>query len=64
MNCCGVLDPSIFWALSIFVILIVMTWKVDRLLWVYAATVSGILLLSTSYTLSLLRYLPFIFPFG
>jgi len=62
MNCCGVLDPSIFWALSIFVILIVMTWKVDRLLWVYAATVSGILLLSTSYTLSLLRYLPFIFP--
>jgi hypothetical protein len=56
------LDPTFFWALSIFVILIVMTWKVDRLLWVYAATVSGILLLSTSYALSLLRYLPFIFP--
>jgi len=62
MNCCGVLDPSIFWALSLFVILIVLTWKVDRLLWVYAATVSGILLLSTSYSLSLLRYLAFIFP--
>jgi hypothetical protein len=62
MNCCAGLDPSILWALSFFVILTVMTWRLDQLLWVYVATVSVILLLSTSYALSLLRYFPFIFP--
>jgi hypothetical protein len=62
MNCCSGLDPTIFWALGIFVVLIAMVWKVDRLLWIYAAGLGGLLLITTTYDLSLLRYFAFIFP--
>ena len=56
------LDPTIFWALALFAILIALTWEVDRLLFVYAAGLAGLLLAATTYNLSLLRFLPFIFP--
>jgi Mannosyltransferase (PIG-V) len=62
INCCSGVDPTIFWALAIFVILVALTWEVDRLLFIYAAGVSGLLLVVTTYSLSLLRYFPFIFP--
>jgi hypothetical protein len=62
INCCSGVDPTIFWALAAFVILVALIWEVDRLLFVYAAGVSGLLLVVTTYTLSLLRFFPFIFP--
>lgn len=62
INCCSGLDPTIFWALAAFAILVALTWEVDRLLFVYAAAVSGLLLVATTYSLSLLRFFPFIFP--
>ena len=62
VNCCSGLDPTIFWALALFAILIVLTWEVDHLLFIYAVGVSGLLLLVTTYSLSLLRFFPFIFP--
>jgi len=62
INCCSGLDPTIFWALGVFAILIALTWEVDHLLFIYAAGVSGLLLLVTTYSLSLLRFFPFIFP--
>jgi hypothetical protein len=62
VSCCAGLDPTIFWALSLFVILIVICWRVDHSLWIYAVTVSGLLVLTTTYYVSLLRYLAFIFP--
>ena len=62
INCCSGLDPTIFWAVAAFAILITLTWEVDHLLFVYAASVAGILLVVTTYSLSLLRFFPFIFP--
>ena len=62
VKCCSGLDPTIFWVLAAFAILIALTFDVDRLLFIYAAAVSGLLLVATTYSISLLRYLPFIFP--
>jgi hypothetical protein len=62
MKCCYGLDPTIFWVLALFMILLVSTWGVDSLLWAYAASLSGLLLITTTYDLSLLRYYAFIFP--
>jgi hypothetical protein len=62
INCCSGVDPTIFWALAAFAILVALTWEVDRLLFIYAAGVSGLLLVVTTYSLSLLRFFPFIFP--
>jgi len=62
INCCAGLDPTIFWALGLMVVLVAMTWKVDRLLWVYAATASISILISTTYSVSVLRYFAFVFP--
>ena len=62
MNCCAGLDPTIFWAISLFVILVAVTWRVDRPLWIYTVAVSGLLVFTTTYYVSLLRYLAFIFP--
>jgi hypothetical protein len=62
MKCCYGLDPTIFWALALFVILLILTWGVDSLLWAYAASLSGLLLITTTYDISLLRYYAFIFP--
>jgi hypothetical protein len=56
------LDPTIFWALAVFVILIALTWEVDRLLFVYAAATAAVILIATTYLISLLRFFPFIFP--
>jgi hypothetical protein len=61
-NCCSGFDPTIFWALGIFAVLIVMVWKVDRFLWVYSAGVAGLIFVSTTYELSLLRFFAFLFP--
>lgn len=60
--CCSGLDPTIFCSVSLFVILVVMTWKVDRSLWAYAVIVSGLLIFTTTSFISLPRYLAFIFP--
>jgi hypothetical protein len=62
INCCSGLDPTIFWTLAAFSILIALTWEGDRLLFIYAAGVSALLLVVTTYSLSLLRFFPFIFP--
>jgi 4-amino-4-deoxy-L-arabinose transferase-like glycosyltransferase len=62
LTCCAGIDPTIFWSLALFVILIVMTWHVDRPLWIYSAALSSVLVFTTSYYVSLLRYLAFIFP--
>jgi hypothetical protein len=62
LDCCSGLDPTIFWALSLFVILIVLCWTLDRSLWVYAIFVSVVLVFTTTYYVSLLRFLAFIFP--
>jgi hypothetical protein len=62
MKCCYGLDPTIFWALALFMILLAVTWGVDSLLWVYAASLSGLLLITTTYDISLLRFYAFIFP--
>jgi hypothetical protein len=62
VNCCYGLDPTIFWALGIFAVLIVMTWKVDPLLWAYSIGLAGLLLITATYDLSLLRFFAFIFP--
>ena len=62
ISCCSGLDPTIFWMVAAFAILVALTWEVDRLLFVYAAAVSGLLLVATTYSLSLLRFFAFIFP--
>jgi hypothetical protein len=62
VKCCAGLDPTIFWSISIFVILVAVTWPVDRPLWIYTVAVSGLLVFTTTYYVSLLRYLAFIFP--
>ena len=62
LNCCAGLDPTIFWSISLFIILIALTWHVDRPLWIYSVAVSGLLVFTTTYYISLLRYLAFIFP--
>jgi len=62
MNCCSGLDPTIFWAIALFMIILVVTWGVDSLLWAYAASLSGLLLITVTYEISLLRYYAFIFP--
>ena len=63
MLCCsGLVVPTIFCSVSFFVILVVMIWRVDRSLWVYAVIVSGLLIFTTTSFISLPRYLTFIFP--
>ena len=62
INCCAGLDPTIFWSISLFIILVALTWRVDRRLWIYTVAVSGLLVFTTTYYISLLRYLAFIFP--
>jgi hypothetical protein len=62
MRCCYGLDPTIFWAVGLFMILLAVTWGVDTLLWAYAASLSGLLLITTTYDISLLRFYAFIFP--
>ena len=62
INCCAGLDPTIFWSISLFIIMAALTWRVDRPLWVYTVVVSGLLAFTTTYYISLLRYLAFIFP--
>ena len=61
-NCCAGLDPTIFWSISLFIILVALAWRVDRQLWTYTIAFSGILVFTTTYYVSLLRYLAFIFP--
>ena len=62
ISCCAGLDPTIFWSISLFIILVALTWRVDRRLWIYTIAVSGLLVFTTTYYVSLLRYLAFIFP--
>ena len=62
MKCCYGMDPTIFWGVGLFMILLAMTWGVDSLLWAYAASLSGLLLITATYDLSLLRFYAFIFP--
>jgi hypothetical protein len=62
LSCCAGLDPIIFWSVGLFIILIVMTWHVDSPLWIYSAILSSVLVFTTSYYVSILRYLAFIFP--
>jgi hypothetical protein len=62
IKCCAGLDPTIFWSFGLFVILIAISWRVDHSLWTYAVAVSGLLVFTTTYYISLLRYLAFIFP--
>jgi len=62
INCCAGLDPTIFWSISLFIVLVALTWRLDRPLWAYAFAVSGLLVFTTTYYISLLRYLAFIFP--
>ena len=62
MKCCYGMDPTIFWGVGLFMILLAMSWRVDSLLWAYAASLSGLLLITATYDLSLLRFYVFIFP--
>lgn len=62
LSCCSGLDPVVFFSLSIFVYLLVKVWNVDRLLWGYAVCLFGLLILTSSSYVSLLRFLAFIFP--
>ena len=60
--CCSGLDPVVFFSISIFAYLVVRIWQVDRLLWGYAVTLFGLLILTSSSYVSLLRFMAFIFP--
>jgi hypothetical protein len=62
IKCCYGLDPTILWSLALFAVLVVLVWQVDHLLWLYAVALFGFALLTTTYSLSLLRFVPFIFP--
>ncbi len=62
MLCCSGVDPTIFYGVGLFVILTAMVWRIDRVLWTYPLGISVLLLLTTTYYLSLLRYFAFIFP--
>jgi len=61
IGCCT-LDPGILIAVGLFAYLVVKTWQVDRSLWAYSAILFSALLFTVVNHLSLLRYLPFIFP--
>ena len=61
MLCCSGVDPTIFYGVGLFVILTALVWRIDRVLWTYPLGIS-VLLLTTTYYLSLLRYFAFIFP--
>jgi hypothetical protein len=62
MLCCSGVDPTIFYGVGLFVILVAMVWRIDRVLWTYPLAISVLLLLTTTYYLSLLRFFAFIFP--
>jgi hypothetical protein len=62
MQCCGGMDPTIFYGVAFFIILAAMVWRINRVLWTYPVAISVLLLLTTTYFLSLLRYFAFIFP--
>jgi Gpi18-like mannosyltransferase len=57
-----VFNPAILVTVALFAFLVLKTWEVDRLLWVYAVSMFGALCFTTVNHLSLLRYFPFIFP--
>jgi len=60
--CCRGLDPTIFWSVALFIIVVARIWQVDRCLWVYAVSLSGLLIFTAPFYISLLRFLVFIFP--
>ena len=60
--CCSGLDPTIFWSVALFVIVVARIWQIDRCLWVYAVSLSGLLIFTAPFYISLLRFLVFIFP--
>ncbi|MGA2783435.1 MAG: mannosyltransferase family protein [Candidatus Bathyarchaeia archaeon] len=60
--CCSGLDPVVFFSVSIFAYLVVRIWQVDRLLWGYAISLFGLLIVTSSSYVSLLRFISFIFP--
>jgi hypothetical protein len=62
IKCCYGLDPTILWSLALFAVIVVLVWQVDHLLWLYAVALFGFALFTTTYSLSLLRFVSFIFP--
>ena len=60
--CCSGLDPTIFWSVALFVILAAGVWQIDRYLCVYTVSLSGLLMFTSPFYISLLRFFAFIFP--